>query len=196
MNHIGRKLFHLIGGIGLLSLYYILGREAALALYAVLFILVLFVDIIRLKIPAVNNFIFSKFGSFIRKNEEGRLTGTPPYVLGIGLSFFLFRTDIATAAIVFLACGDVAATTVGERYGRTKIGSKSMEGTIAFVAAALGAGLLLSLAGLAPAHGTVLTGALAAAAVELLPIPVNDNLVIPIVSGGAMTLVFRLSGCA
>ncbi len=41
MKHLGRKLFHLIGGIGLLFLYYVLGREQALFFYAVLFFLVL-----------------------------------------------------------------------------------------------------------------------------------------------------------
>lgn len=196
MKHIGRKLFHLIGGMGLLSLYYILGRERALVFYAVLFVLVLSADILRLKMPAINRLIFSKFPSFIRKNEEGRLTGTPPYVLSIGLSFFLFRPDIATAAICFLACGDVAATTIGERYGRTKIGSKSMEGSIAFVVAAVGVGFLLSLAGVRLAHGILLPGAIVAAGVELLPLRVNDNLLIPLVSGGAMTLVSGISGCA
>jgi hypothetical protein len=36
MKHIGRKLYHLFGGIGLLSLYYISRQEHALMFYAVL----------------------------------------------------------------------------------------------------------------------------------------------------------------
>jgi dolichol kinase len=36
-------------------------------------------------------------------------------------------------------------------------------------------------------------GALVAAGVELLTLPVNDNLVIPIVSGGIMELALRLA---
>ncbi len=196
MKHIGRKLYHLIGGIGLLSLYYILGREQALIFYAVLFVLVLAADVLRLKLPAINRFIFSKFRTFIRDNEENKLTGTPAYVLGIGLSLYLFRPAIATAAICFLAFGDVAATTIGERYGRTKIGNKSMEGSIAFVVVAVAAGLLLPLAGIHVMHGIIVTGAIVAAGVELLPLPVNDNLVIPLVSGSAMTLVSAITGCA
>lgn len=196
MNHPGRKLYHLIGGIGLLSLYYILGRERALVLYAVLFFLVLAADITRLKVPAINRFVFTRFGAFIRRNEEQKLTGTPPYILGIGLSLYLFPEPIATAAICFLACGDVAATTIGERYGKTKVGKKSLEGTVAFVVAAAGVGLLLPVAGIPVSHGIVLTGAIVAAGVELLPLPVNDNLVIPLVSGGAMALVSRIMGCA
>jgi dolichol kinase len=197
MKHIGRKLYHLFGGLGLLSLYFLLGRPIALLLYALLFLLVLTVDLIRLRVPAFNDFVMTRFSSFIRASEARKLTGTPPYVLGIGLTLLLYRTEIAVAAICFLAFGDVAATAVGERYGRTKIaGEKSLEGTVAFVAAAVLAGILMHFAGFPLAYGLVVTGALAAAGVELLPLPVNDNLVIPVVSGGVMELISRIAGQA
>ena len=192
MHHIGRKLYHLLGGVGLLYLYYLLGRDRALVFYSVLFIMVLALDVTRLAIPAVNTFLFTRFSSFIRKNEAHKLTGTAPYVLGIGLSLYAFSLPVATAAICFLAFGDVAATTIGERYGRTKIGGKSLEGTIAFVIAALVAGGALVLMGSGTNPWVMVLGALVAAGVELLPLPINDNLVIPIVSGGVMELALRL----
>lgn len=192
MNHIGRKLYHLLGGVGLLSLYSIMGRDRALVFYAVLFIIALVLDIIRLTIPAVNNFMFTRFSNFIRKNEAHKLTGTAPYILGIGLSLYAFSQPVATAAICFLIFGDVAATTIGERYGRTKIGNKSMEGTAAFVIAAFVAGVVLLLIGSGTTPWVMVLGSLAAAGVELLTLPVNDNLVIPIVSGGVMELALRL----
>jgi glycerol-3-phosphate acyltransferase PlsY len=197
MKHIGRKLYHLLGGLGLLSLYFLLGRPQALTVYALLFLLVLTVDLIRLRVPAFNEFVMTRFSSFIRASEARKLTGTPPYVLGIGLSLLLYRTDIAAAAVCFLVFGDVAATAVGERYGRTKIaGEKSLEGTAAFIVAAVVAGSLLPLAGIYLSSGIVLAGALAAAGVELLPLPVNDNLAIPLVSGGVMELISRIVGHA
>jgi dolichol kinase len=192
MNHIGRKLYHLLGGIGLLLLYSIMGRDRALVLYVVLFIIVLGFDIIRLTIPAVNHFMFTRFKSFLRTNEANKLTGTSPYILGIGLSLYAFSQPVATAAICFLAVGDVAATTIGERYGRTKIGNKSLEGTAAFVIAALAAGVILLLIGSGTVPWVMVLGALAAAGAELLTLPINDNLVIPIVSGGVMELALRL----
>jgi len=191
MNHIGRKLYHLIGGVGLLSLYSIMGRDRALVFYTILFFIVLGLDIIRLTVPAVNNFMFTRFTSFIRKNEEHKLTGTAPYILGIGLSLYAFSQPVATAAICYLAFGDVAATTIGERYGRTKIGNKSLEGTAAFVIASLAAGGVLLLIGLGTNPWVMVLGSLAAAGVELLTLPINDNLVIPIVSGGVMELALR-----
>jgi dolichol kinase len=195
MKHLGRKLYHLLGGLGLLSLYYVLGRQQALICYGILIVTVLAVDITRLRVPAFNQFIQTRFSSFIRKNEANKLTGTAPYVLGIALTLLLYRTDIATAAICFLAFGDVAATTVGERYGQTKIsGEKSLEGTLAFVAAAVLSGVLLNFAGIHLLYGLILTGSIIAAGVELLPLPLNDNLVIPVVSGGAMELIVRTTG--
>ena len=193
MNHIGRKLYHLIGGIGLLSLYFLLGRERALTFYGVSYIVVLGLDIIRLTSPRVNAFIFDHFKSFIRANEVRRLTGTSPYIMGIGLSLYAYSTPIAVASICFLATGDVAATTIGERYGRTKIGSKSIEGTVAFVIAALTAGGVLSLVGVVISPWVLVLGALVAAGVELLTLPINDNLLIPIVSGGVMELALRIT---
>lgn len=197
MKHIGRKLFHLLGGLGLLALYYLLGRDRALWFYTVLAGIVLIFEIMRFRVPAINRVLFERFGSFIRRSEEHRMTGTVPYVLGIGLTLLFYRSDIATAAICFLAFGDVAATAVGERYGKRKIsGEKSLEGTLAFVAAAIASGFLLSLVNIHLMHSLILAGALSAAAAELLPLPLNDNLVIPLASGGVMELIARTTGCA
>ena len=87
------------------------------------------------------------------------------------------------------------ATTVGEHFGKTKIvGGKSLEGTLAFFAAAIGSGILLSLTALPLPFGLLLVGAAVAAAVEVLPLPLNDNLTIPVISGGAMELIVRTAG--
>jgi acyl phosphate:glycerol-3-phosphate acyltransferase len=192
MKHLGRKIYHVTGGVSLLLLYYVLGRDKALFVYAVLFVIVLALDIMRLKIPVVNRFIFSRFGSFIRQSEMHKLTGTAPYVLGIGASFFFYSAEIASAAICFLAFGDVAATAAGERYGKTKIRDKSVEGTTAFILAALTAGFLLPLVGISLSAGVMVLGVLVAAGVELFPLPVNDNLLIPVVSGGVMELALMI----
>jgi dolichol kinase len=111
------------------------------------------------------------------------------------LTLFLYRTELATLAICFLAFGDVAATTIGERYGKTKIGNKSLEGSIAFVVAAVLAGFLLSLVGISIVYWLILAGAIIAAGVELLPLPINDNLVIPLVTGGAMSFIALVTAC-
>ncbi|NTW59247.1 MAG: hypothetical protein HGB21_01335 [Nitrospirae bacterium] len=193
MKHIGRKVYHLFGGLGLLALYFLLGRRNALVCYGILFVATLAIDTARLKVPAFNRFFYAHFSGFLRKNEQNTLTGTAPYVLGIGLTLLFYRTDIATAAVCFLAFGDVAATTIGERWGTTKIaGDKSLEGTLAFAVIATASGFALRLAGVHLAPGLIVAGALVAAGVELAPLRVNDNFAIPVVSGGVMELITRL----
>jgi glycerol-3-phosphate acyltransferase PlsY len=195
LKHAGRKLYHLLGGAMLILLNYILGRERALLSYAALFLLVVVFEVLRFTNSSFNQFLFARFSSFLRTNEERRITGTGPYVLGVGASFLLYGSGIATAAVSFLAVGDVAATLVGERWGKTKIsGPKSLEGTLAFAAASLFAGSMLLVAGLPLTFGAVLAGALIGTAVELLPLPVNDNLLIPLVSGGVMEMILRMQG--
>jgi dolichol kinase len=193
MKYSGRKLFHLLGGLGLLSVYFVYGRNKALFLYGMLVVIVLLLEIARLKIPTLNQFLYGHFESFIRKNEGTKLTGTIPYILGVGLSLLVYSPEVASAAICFLAFGDVAATTVGERYGRTKIGDKSLEGTAAFVVAAVLAGFLLIPLGLVLKAWVIILGAFIAAGVELLPLPINDNLAIPVLAGAAMELMLRIA---
>ena len=71
---------------------------------------------------------------------------------------------------------------------------------MAFVAAAALVGMCIRLLmlhnGMYMHIGVPLAGAAVAAAVELAPWPVNDNLVIPLVSGGAMELIAQICGCA
>jgi dolichol kinase len=191
MKHLGRKLFHLLGGLGLLSLYFLLGRNAAFFCYGALIVVVLAFETARLTLPGWNRFLYTYFGSFIRKNEERKLTGTAPYILGVGLSLYAYSAPVASAAICFLAFGDVAATTFGERFGKTKIGDKSLEGTAAFIIAALAAGVLLSSLGLGLAPWIMILGTLVAAGVELLTLRVNDNLLIPVIAGAVMELALR-----
>ncbi len=192
MNHLGRKLFHLLGGLGLLSLYFFLGRNEALISYGALAVLVFVIEVLRLEVPAWNDFFYRRFGSFIRNNEQRKMTGTVPYILGVGLSLYAYATPVASTAVCFLAFGDVAATAIGERFGKTKIGGKSLEGTAAFIVAAVAAGFILSATGMGVAPATMVVGALCAAGVELVPIAVNDNLAIPVLSGAAMELVLRM----
>ncbi len=193
MKHLGRKLFHVLGGLALLSLYFILGRTAALVTYGALAVIVFAIEVARLRIPAWNDFFYQRFGSVIRQNEQKKMTGTVPYILGIGISLYAYATPVAVTAVYFLAFGDVAATAIGERFGRTKIGSKSLEGTAAFIIAAGAAGFVLLAAGTGVPPATVIVGALCAAGVELLPIVVNDNLAIPVLSGAAMELFLRIA---
>ena len=185
----------MFGGFGLLSLYWLFGLHNALIAYCLILFAVLAVDMARLHFAVLNEFIMARFSSFIRENEANKLTGIVPYVTGIGLTFLFYRPYIATMAILFLICGDVAATTVGELFGQTKIaGNKSLEGSVAFFVAACMSTIQFNLFAVAPPYGVLLFGAVVATWIELLPLPLNDNLTIPLAAGGAMELLSRMIG--
>jgi dolichol kinase len=53
--------------------------------------------------------------------------------------------------------------------------------------------MMLNLVSIQLPLGIMLFGALVATWVELLPLPMNDNLMIPLVSGGVMELMIRMA---
>lgn len=113
-----------------------------------------------------------------------------PYVISILLTILTFPKTIALIAILTLAIADPASAVVGIRFGRHRVvPDKSLEGSAAFFAAtfAIALGLLRTAPGVdvwqaAGAAGLV---ALAAAAFEMLPLRLDDNLTIPLLVGFA-----------
>lgn len=103
--------------------------------------------------------------------------------LGVFLVFLLFGRETAVVSVVVLAVGDAFASIVGMKYGRIRIGSKSLEGTFAFFLSSFL--VLLPLVGLWKA----LVVAFVCALVEALPMWIDDNLSVPLVAG----LVYYIS---
>lgn len=183
MKNVGRKFYHAFGGIFLLVVYIIAGRRLAFVLFAILLAGILLFDLARIRIPAFGRWAQARLSSLLRPGEEGKISGSPSYVLGIALALFLFDLPVAVAAVLFLAFGDVAASIVGEAWGRTRFLGKSLEGTAAFIAVALIAGLTAGALGYAPTLPVLAAGAIVAAFVEIFtPRALNDNLTIPLVS--------------
>ena len=100
--------------------------------------------------------------------------------LGILFALGLLRSDYiaAIAAIMILALGDGFATYIGTIYGRHKLpwnNRKTIEGSIGFAVGAMCALLVL------PLPITVIV-VLLATVVETIPIRLNDNITLPVVS--------------
>jgi dolichol kinase len=195
MKHAGRKLYHSLGGLFLLGIYYVFGSGRAFAVYGLLFAGIMIFDIARLRIPAFNRWAMQKLSSVIRPGEADTLSGSPAYVLGVALTLYLFDPLVATAAILFLVFGDVFASIVGEAWGKTKFRDKSLEGTAAFVVAGFIAGAAPHLFGAGLAPSILVAGVVTAAAVEILtPRWLNDNLSIPLITAAVMTLLGGMAG--
>ncbi len=97
--------------------------------------------------------------------------------LGIFLAFLIFGKEPAMVAVATLAVGDAFASVVGIRWGRTRIGGRSLEGTLAFFFSSFI--VLLPFIGLWKA----LSVSLFSAVVEALPVRIDDNLTVPLTAG-------------
>jgi dolichol kinase len=97
------------------------------------------------------------------------------------------------AAISFLVLGDTVSAFVGLSIGRVRFFRKTLEGTLAGLLACVAAAWVVSrLPGLDLPLGIGILGAVSASIVEALPIEVNDNVVIPLLSGAVMWLALAL----
>lgn len=136
------------------------------------------------------------FGGFkiYKQEEEKRVSSITIFLLGIFLSFLLFKQAVAIASVGFLVFGDMMAEITGISYGQRLLfegNPKTVEGFLGFLSASVSVSSFMWLAG-AISIGIGLAGAVAAAAAESLPLSVNDNLSVPILSGSVMTLLLAL----
>ena len=149
----------------------------------------LLVEGVRLKLPRLNSLLVSRFGLLLKQAESRKVTGATYFVLSALAAFLLFDHSIAIAALLFLSLGDPVAALVGRRAPGIRFFGKSPVGTLAMVLVAIGIAAVLSAAGVSDRHWGLYLGAVAAGLAELLPLPLDDNLTIPLVSGGVMALL-------
>lgn len=180
-----RKLIHLGGGlIPLLYLFLNLTKMQALLILGCLGFPFVGADLLRLWQPPVNRWFVSWFRGAMRPGEEGRLTGATYYVVACWITILIFERTVAAAALLVLACGDTAASVVGQALGGYRLGKgKTLSGTGAFLAAAF----LVTLP-LLPAP-VAFAGAAIAAVTECLPSPLDDNITVPLSAAISFTLV-------
>ena len=152
----------------------------------------LLVEGVRLKLPGLNSLLVARFGLLLKESESRKVTGATYFVLSSLAVFLLFDESIAVAALLFLSLGDPAAALVGRRAPGLRLFGKSPVGTLAMVLVGLGIAGALSEAGVADRHWALFVGAVAAGLAELLPLPLDDNLTIPLLSGGVMALLVGL----
>ena len=121
----------------------------------------------------------------MRQHEiSGRFTGAT-WVLIISVPvIYLLPKEIAILSLVFMSLGDIAAAIIGLSFGKTKIGKKSLEGSIGCLFVCIIAALMLDLVPLIVS----ISGAVMATVFEALPIDIDDNILIPIGAGSTMVL--------
>lgn len=176
---------------------WIIGMPMALYLLAPMALLAIAADLIRTCSDSFDALIRWVFGPLMRPEElpetgTVRFNGATCVLVGAALMALLFPLRVAVPILAMTMLADAAAALVGRRMGRHRWGSLSatVEGSTAFVATGLAIMASFSAIPFGPAAAGVLGGAIA----EALPLPVNDNIRVPIVAAfvvaGTETLVF------
>ncbi len=187
---IRRKTFHILMGISIIFLIYKNLIDAEIIFFVLIFGIILSLICRKYEVP-----IISKFLEFFDRKEHlkqfpGR--GVIFFFIGVLLAIKLFPKDIALASIAILTIGDSLSHIFGLYFGRTKNffgnGNKMLEGTIfgiifGFLAA------ILFVAWYEALIASIIAMIAEAVEFELNKNPVDDNVVVPLVSGTVILLI-------
>lgn len=183
-----RKRLHIATAV-VPVLVWVLPRSASLLLLGVALVVALLVEWARWRFDWVRYRFFLATREMLRGHERNRLSGATYMAGAYLLALLLFPLPIAAAAMLYNALGDAAAAIVGRRWGRLRTSwGKSWEGAAAGAVVNIGVGLALS--GIGPWAAVV--GGVMAAAVEFLPLPLDDNLRVTLLGGLALWLMTGL----
>ncbi|MBI2675531.1 MAG: hypothetical protein HYX24_03675 [Candidatus Aenigmarchaeota archaeon] len=202
MKEYYRKAVH-IAGFSLVIAAVVIGDGLALSLYAFTASLGLLLASYIVRKRAAKDLVLLKHA----KRHLGKLKSdlereTVPwpfmgafwFFFGAGLTFVLFPLNIAEASMTIVTIGDGFATIIGKAFGKHRlIGKKTLEGSLAHFVFSLSAGFFVP-------FGHAVIAALITTIAELIPdLPhfkkyrslgiIDDNLLIPLVSGTVLSLV-------
>jgi len=192
--HLKRRLWHLLCGVGFLLVYYFTNIE--LRYFGFLSVAIAFfgfiLDFRRFKDPVLNEKLSRAFGHIMRSSEKMGFSGLPFYALGVALAIFLYREEIAVISILYLVFADPIASVIGVHYGKDRLlPNKTLQGTVAAFATCLIVGvsyLIMSEINSANIIIFAFFGAIIGALSEMLgAFNIDDNLIIPVLSGAALT---------
>ncbi|MHC4956735.1 MAG: diacylglycerol/polyprenol kinase family protein [Planctomycetota bacterium] len=173
--HLARKLFHATG-IGIVLIYRLIPVEQtwmAVGLWVCAGLL-LMLDVVRHRLPALQAKFLVLFKSILDKKDERGLNGSTLYFTGCAVAVTMFPSKVACVGILALALGDSMAAIIGSSVKSPSMGRVSLAGSGAcFVAATLAARIFFG-------WGPAVAAGAAAAVLEAISGSKLDNLTMPI----------------
>ncbi len=125
----------------------------------------------------------------ILKVRQGMITGTTALLISNIIVIAIFNKQVAIVSLIYMLFGDTASAIIGTKYGKVKIGDKSLEGSLAFFITTMIIALIFSQWTGIHIHLIVLIfGAIAATITEALPIEINDNLTVALAAAIVMQI--------
>jgi len=179
-----RKSIHIFSSI-IPFFYAFSSKSLTLKILIPLALIFIMVEIIRFNINFINRRYIKILRDIIRIQEKKRFSGATCLLISSVLVILFYDKSIAVACLLFLTLSDSAAALFGKRFGKIKIYSKTLEGSLAFLLSSLIIVYLIKSLNFI----TGVSGAITATFVEFTLINIDDNLSIPIISGLVMQLV-------
>lgn len=184
-----RRFFHMGMGTCAAILYYMfLSHQAAVTILGTAACIVYIVEQLRLNYPehAATFKVLTKY--LLRAEEQLKESAGMPFVMGLLLTLLSFPKVVALTAIFTLGIADPMSAIIGIRFGKNKIvQGKSLEGSAAFFICTFL--ITIGVFGLLYENDMSLVVLLAVivslimTAFEMIPIRLDDNLTIPIMTG-------------
>ncbi len=181
-HEIGRKIIHLTILIVLILFFAIknqAGQQAALLSLVALLLVFFILEYLRLEL----NFKIPFFHQFIRPKEQYRVYGVIFFLLSAIIALAVFDTSIALAALLMTTFGDMSAAIAGKKYGTAMLfRNKTVVGFATELITNLIVAVIISLAFSINIYILIIM-AFAATFTETIVDEMDDNLIVPIVSG-------------
>ena len=187
-----RKLWHFSAGAVVVAALVIFAPSKmwAIVILAAGLALMIVIDLVRYFSRRGKRLFWRHLGFLTSEKEKKGPTTSLYYAASLLLCVLIFPVYAAVGGVISLAAGDPMAAIVGRRYGKLRIGGKSIEGGLTNAAVTF----CLIFIFVRSVH-IAAAGALVGAIVEMFEIPwLDDNITVPLAAGGAMVLAVRFFG--
>ncbi|MGB9893729.1 MAG: hypothetical protein ACPLRA_04895, partial [Candidatus Saccharicenans sp.] len=186
-NIIGWRLYLRPLAFILVVFFLLTDKPRALTAIGAITLFFLALDLSRLLSSRINLLFFNRIKNFYRSKENKKFSSITIFLFALFLTIMIFEKNLAALAASFLILGDFFSKIFGIGFGRHQIFHKTLEGSLAHLNACLISGYVLSHF-LGVAVPVYLAGAGAASLFELLPLGVDDNFSVALLSASVMSL--------
>jgi len=169
--------------------YHFYSQTATVMLIGSVALFFIVLDMIRFLTSLGKKLFTEKIKFVIKNNELQKFSSMTMFLIAACIITLVFEKHIAIASLTFLIFGDIFSKIFGLGFGKhTIIADKTVEGSLAYLGGVLICGFILYTSlGIPPV--LLLTGGIAAAVGEVLPLGLDDNFTVGLISGAVMTSV-------
>ncbi len=164
-------------------LYFVIEKRTLLVLVGGVALFFIIVDIVRLISRKINVLLIKAI--FIKPKELKVFSSMSFFLMASFITILIFNKEIAILALTFLIFGDLFSKIFGSAFGKIKFFKKSLEGSLTYFATCLVIGYIF-IHFISLPFWVILVGGLAAAITEVLPIGIDDNFTVALISSAVM----------